>query len=433
MGTGLPQTTRELHMDAPSTRPLHLPCPAPRLALALLALASWASAAQPDWPQFHGPQRDARSAETGLLKRWPAAGPKLLWTARGIGHGFSSVAIAGELIYTTGNIGNDTVITALDLDGTARWQARNGPAYKRSYPGTRGTPTLDAGRLYHENADGDVVCLEAATGKPVWSINILKAFGGRNIRWALAESLLIDGDRLICTPGGKEAGIVALDKMTGKTLWVCPDTGDEPGYASPIVVDYKGIRQVITMMSRSVVGVHAETGRLLWKVKHAAAFNENIHTPVFHDGLVFVSTLPPTAAQCIRLTVAGDQVSAERLWRTGALNNHHGGVVLVDGYLYGSTTLGNWVCLDLKTGRKMHGARGVGKGSVVYADGMLITYSEKGRVGLVKATPEHHQVISQFRIPKGGKGPSWAHPVVCRGRLYLRHGDFLFCYDIRRQ
>jgi outer membrane protein assembly factor BamB len=319
----------------------------------------------------------------------------------------------------------------LDLDGKVKWTVKNGPAYKREIPGTRSTPTIEDGRLYHENADGNVVCLDAKTGKSIWSVNILKKFNGRNIRWGLAESLLIDGNNVICTPGGKSAGIVALDKMTGETVWVCKGIKDKPGYASPITIEYEGLRQIVTMMARSVVGVHADTGRLLWQHKHIAAHDENVLTPIFHDGFVFVSTLRPTASQVLKLTVEGDAVSAKRAWQTRALDNHHGGVVLVDGYLYGSTTRGKWVCMDIKTGKPTYSATGVRKGSLTYADGMLYTYSERRLVGLVKAAPDGHQVISRFMIPRGGRGPSWAHPVVCGGRLYLRHGDFLYCYRVK--
>jgi len=383
------------------------------------------------WPQFHGPRRDNKSDETGLLKQWPEGGPKLLWTAKGIGRGFSTVAIAGGLIYTTGNIGRDTVITALGLDGTKVWTAANGPAWSREIPGTRGTPTIDGDRLYHENADGDVVCLDARTGKKVWGLNILKKFGGRNIRWGLAESLLIDGDRVICTPGGTRVTMAALDKGTGKTVWTCEGAREKPGYASAILVEYGGARQIITMMSASVVGVHADTGKLLWQQKHPAYMDETVSTPVFHDGLVAVSTLGPGATQCIKLSVDGGAVSARQAWRTRALDNHHGGILLLDGHLYGTKVRRDWLCLELATGKVVHRAEGVGKGSLTYADGMLYTYSEKGLVGLVKATPKEHKVISSFRVPKGGRGPAWAHPVVCNGRLYLRHGDFLYCYDIR--
>lgn len=401
---------------------------------ALAALASRQAAgaeASAEWPQFHGPNRDNISTETGLLKRWPAGGPKRLWTATGIGYGFSTVAIAGGRIYTTGNIGKATVITTLDLAGKTLWRAKNGPAWKREVPGTRSTPTIDGGRLYHGNADGDVACLDAKTGRTIWSVNILRKFNGRNIQWGLAESLLIDGDRVVCVPGGQIVAMAALNKRTGKTVWLCQGTGDKPGYASPVLIDYKGLRQIVTMMSASVVGVHANTGKLLWRHVHKAYADETVSTPVFHEGLIAVATLGPGAARCLRLTVNGQTASVTQVWHTGILDNHHGGILGLNGYLYGTKVRDTWVCLDMKTGNVMYKADGVGKGSLTFADGMLYTYSERGRVGLVKATPDAHALLSQFTIPKGGRGPAWAHPVVCGRRLYLRHGNFLYCYDIR--
>jgi len=401
------------------------------VAAALVAAVSFAARA--DWPQFHGPNRDNLSAETGLLKRWPEGGPPLLWTATGIGEGFSSVAIAGGRIYTAGNLGEATVVTALDLDGKVLWRAPNGPADRHDRPGTRGTPTVDGDRVYHESSYGHLVCLDAATGRRLWTVNILKRFGGRDTQWGLSESVLVDGPRLIVTPGGERVAMAALDKMTGRTLWTTPGTGDKPGYASPVLVDYKGLRQIVTMLSGAIVGVHAETGRLLWRHEHKVYADEAVSTPVFwqDEGLLAVSTLWPGGARCLRLIVEGDRARVEEVWQTNALDNHHGGILAVGGYIYGSKLRGQWVCLDFKTGRSTYVAQGVGKGSLTWADGMLYTYSERGLVGLVPATPERHEVVSTFRIPQGGKGPAWAHPVVCGGRLYLRHGDRLHCYDVR--
>jgi outer membrane protein assembly factor BamB len=386
-----------------------------------------------EWPQFRGPRRDNVSRETGLMKKWPSSGPKLLWTAEDIGEGFSTVAIANGLIYTTGNIGIDTVITALDLDGKLKWTARNGPAYRREKPGTRSTPTIDDGRLYHENADGDIVCLEAGTGSKIWSLNILDKFDGRNITWALAESLLVDGDNVICTPGGQTVGIAALNKNTGRTVWTCKGINDKPGYSSPIVFEFKGLRQIVVLMAQSVVGVNAENGRLLWRVKHVTPFDENINTPIYHNGCVFVCSRT-TGSRLFRLNVDGEKASVEQVWKSELLESQHGGIILLDGYLYGSCrtgSLGPWACLDFKTGRRMYAEAGIGTGSLTYADGLIYAFNQSGTVALVRPTPHAFQIISRFSIPKGGKGPTWAHPVVCNGRLYIRHGNFLYCYDVK--
>jgi len=386
-----------------------------------------------EWPQFRGPGRDNLSFETGLMKQWPSSGPRLLWTAEGIGEGYSTVAVANGLIYTTGNIGNDTVITALDIDGGVKWTVKNGPAYKREKPGTRGTPTIDDGRLYHENADGDIVCLEAGTGKKIWSLNILKRFDGRNITWALAESLLIDGNNVICTPGGEKVGIAALNKKTGQSVWTCEGTNDKPGYSSPIVFEYKGLRQIVVLMAKSVAGVNADTGKLLWSIKHVTPFDENINTPIYNDGCVFVCSRT-TGSRLIRLKVDGDRVSVEEVWNSKLLESQHGGIILLNGYLYGASrtpSLGPWMCLDFATGKQMYAEPGIGPGSLTYADGMIYALNQNSTMALVRAVPNAFGVISQFSIPKGGSGPTWAHPVVCNGRLYIRHGNFLYCYDVK--
>ncbi len=400
--------------------------------LSVVLAGASAVAAAADWPQWRGPNRDGLSAEKGLLKEWPQAGPELLWTAKGLGEGFASVAIADGLIYTAGNVGADMKLAALSLDGKTQWQVRVGPAYKGDSPGSRGTPTVDGGCVYYETPEGTVSCLDAKSGKEVWSLNILKQFEGRNIQWALSESVLIDGNNLICCPGAEQAAMVALDKKTGKTVWVCKGAGDKPGYASPIIVDYQGLRQIVTLTATAAIGVNAKTGDLLWRFPHKTEWDANIPTPIYSDGCVFVDSGYGSGGELLRLKVAGDKCSAEKVWATKALDNHHGGIILVDGCLYGSSFGGQWVCLDFKTGEKKYGDAGVGKGSLTYADGMLYTYSEsRGNVGLVKATPSAHTIVSRFRVPAGGKGPNWAHPVVCGGRLYLRHGDLLFAYDIK--
>jgi outer membrane protein assembly factor BamB len=338
------------------------------------------------------------------------------------------------MIYTAGDIEDDTVITAMDLDGRILWRARNGRAWKGSQPGSRGTPTIDGGRLYHESPHGDLVCLDAATGERTWAVNILEAFHSENIDWALAESPLVDGDRVICCPGGPETAVVALDKATGRIVWKSPSTGDLAGYASAVLAEFQGVRMILTLTSRAAIAVHADTGELLWRFEHRTPFNENITRPLYHEGHVFLSTRT-TGSVLLKLQVRGNRVRVTPAWQSTELDNQHGGVILLDGYIYGSSHVRNnaqWICLDWKTGRPTYVKRGVGKGSLTYADGMLYTLAERGgRVGLVPATPEGHHVVSEFRIPDRGDGPTWAHPVVCGGRLYVRHSGFLYAYDIR--
>jgi len=394
------------------------------LSLSVLAVAA-------DWPQFHGPRRDNLSTETGLLKRWPEGGPKLLWQADGVGEGWASVAIKDKRIYTAGEIGSNTVITALDLTGKRLWQITNGSASRCPHPGGRGTPTIDGDCLYHLNASGEILCADARTGKSVWTLNIVAKFGCRIPRWGLAESLLVDGNNVICTPGGTEVLMVALDKRTGKTVWITPATGDKPAYTAPILVN----RQIVTMTSVSAVGVDADTGKLLWRYEQTVPYEANISHPIHRDGHIIISSTWGVGTTLLKLATTGVQ----KVWHTTELDNEHGGFVLVDGYLYGLAD-GNhkqrhWACLDWETGKTMwtsDNIPGLRSATTSYADGMLYLMTEKGVVMLANANPQKLDIVSQFELPKQGKGLCWAHLVICDGRLYIRHGQYLYVYEIRK-
>ncbi|MCX7047534.1 MAG: PQQ-binding-like beta-propeller repeat protein [Candidatus Sumerlaeota bacterium] len=408
-----------------------------------LAFAAATAAAQgvPDWPQFHGPLQNNISPDKNLLKRWPEGGPRLIWETRDIGEGYATVAIAGGRIYTAGNIGADTVITAMDLSGKILWQSKNGPAYKRAEPGARATPTIAGGKLYHLNGDGDVICLDAKTGAKIWALNMLEKFDGRNIQWGLSESLLVDGARVYCCPGGEKVMMAALNKDTGETIWTCVGVGDKPGYAAAIMVDYKGLRQIITMTSAEAISVAAETGKLLWRYDYPAPYDVNASSPIYHDGRVALFSTWGRGATMLKLNVEGEGVNArcaaEQVWYTKELDNEHGGVVLLDGYLYGLAD-GNhqkrhWACLEWNTGKTMYSVDGLPasrSATLTLADGMLYLMSDRGTVALAPADPKGLDIVSRFDLPKKGKGPAWAHLVILGGRLYIRHGNFLYCHDV---
>ena len=390
------------------------------------------------WPQFHGPRRDNKSTDTGLLKRWPAGGPALIFKTRGMGAGYSSVAISDGRILTAGDKAGKNVVTAMDMRGKILWQQPAGPAWRRPYPGSHSTPTIVGSRLYHMNAHGDVVCMETDTGKRVWRRNVLEDFDGRNIRWGLAESPLVVGDKLICCPGGPKVSMVALDVKTGKTLWQLSGVGDRPGYSSPILVEYGGLRQIVTTMSSSAIGVELNTGRLLWKVHHPARHDENILTPIYRDGHVFFSVPHNLGATRMKLLVEGKNCSVEKVWHSKELDNKHGQIVLVGEYLYGhgdGDDNPRWVCTEWATGKTMYSDRGPGKrsGTLTYADGMLYIMGDEAIVGLVPCTPKGFEIVSRFTLPDDGKGYAWAHPVVLAGRLYIRHGEMLYAYDVRQK
>jgi outer membrane protein assembly factor BamB len=411
-----------------------------RITLAFsLLLTTMAFTAEKEcfWPQFHGPDRDNMSAEKGLPKSWPQNGPNLLWTAAGLGHGYSSVSIANGMIYTAGSIEDNTVVIALNLDGKILWKVTNGRAWvgkgSGSRPGTRGTPTIDGDRLYHQSPHGDIVCLNARTADKIWQLNVVEKFNSTLPTWALAESLLVDGNRLISCPGGPQTSMVALDKSDGSLVWKAPSVAERAGYSSPILFEYKGLRIITTLTAKSIIGVNADTGRLLWRIEHESYADENVMMPIFHDGCIFISTLKAGSVKW-KLNVQNGGVALEEIWRTTELDNHHGGVILINENLYGSSTFRNrnlLVCLDWKTGRTKYMDKSIGKVSLTCADAMLYALSIDGVVGLVRPTPAGHELVSSFEIPEGGKGKSWAHPVVCGGRLYIRHGEFLYAYALK--
>ncbi|MBL7223690.1 MAG: PQQ-binding-like beta-propeller repeat protein [Candidatus Brocadiae bacterium] len=404
-----------------------------RVALLLGAVLAWARSGAAEWPQFHGPRRDNMSTETGLLEQWPEGGPTRLWTAKGIGHGFASVAIAHGLIFTTGNVGKNTVITALDLHGKPAWTFANGPAWTREHPGSRSTPTLDGGHLYHKSPLGHLVCLEAKTGRKVWGVDTAERFGARQLKWAFGESPLIDGDRVIVCPGGEEAGIVALDKRTGKTVWVCAETRHKAGYGSAILVEHGGLRQIVVATAQSLVGVRAADGKLLWQIKHKTPYDENIMMPLFHEGHVLFSTGHRVGAVRLKLNVQGQACAVDVVWRNPDLDNHHGGLILHGGHLYtyshGKYKWG-FTCAEWESGKTTFRVRTPTKGALTYADGRIYALDERRGMRLLRPNTAKLDVVSEFEIPRGGKGPTWAHPVVCGGRLYIRHSDFLYAYDI---
>jgi outer membrane protein assembly factor BamB len=384
-----------------------------------------------DWPQWRGPQRNGISAETGLRQSWSPGGPTQAWSARDVGAGYGSVAVAGDRVYVQGQKGRESGVTALArADGKAVWWRAVGSAGNNDQgPGPRGTPTVDGDRLFVLTENGDLAALGAADGSIVWRRNILKEFGARNIPWLISESPLVDGTRVVVTPGGPNAGMVALDKATGKTIWAAKELSDEAGYASAIAGDVQGVRTLMTLTAEGGVGVRASDGKLMWKHRPVANRTANITTPVFSDNKVFYTSAYGTGGALLGLRAEGGLVKAEELYFTRDMANHHGGVVVVNGYLYGfhNSIL---TCLEFATGKTMWRDRSVGKGSVVYAEGNLYLLGEKNVVGLAEATPAGYREKGRFEIADQG-WPSWAHPAVSGGRLYIRNQAMLTAYNVR--
>jgi len=379
-----------------------------------------------NWPGWRGASRDGKSPDTGLLKAWPEGGPKRLWSISGLGHGYSNVAVVGKSIYTTGIIGKTLHMFRFADGGEERWRVKIGPGFIKSYGGSRATPTYDQNRLYLESGNGLVGCYESRNGKVVWTRK-LSEFGGRTPGWGFAESVLITGDLAVVTPGGKSC-IVALDKTTGKTVWQSPPFGGAQ-YSSPITVKHRGHEIIINGTHKGLICVDAKTGKLKWTKTFASGNTANCPTPAFEDGKVFWATGYGKGGICLSIELGLAGMIGEEIWRTRDMDCKHGGYVIVGRYIYGNDGSG-WACIDLKTGETKWTERGIGRGSICYADGMLYLYAEKrGAVALVKASPEGYTQTGTFRVH--GAGPSWAHPVVIGGKLYLRYDEQLYCYDVR--
>lgn len=421
-----------------------------RAAVAKVAAGSAAglpTADSRDWPQFRGPRRDAICTETGLLTDWPQDGPPLLWKLEGLGKGFSTISIADGRFYTMGDRktadGTESQF-ALSYDLATRrelWAARVGPPHQ---DGPRCTPTVVADKVYVLGTAGDLRCLDAGSGKSIWHKSLAGDFGGQMMSmWKFSESPLVDGDRLICTPGGPEASLVALHKETGETLWQCavPKIGDRgkdgAGYASAVVAEIAGVRQYVQLLGRGMIGVEAATGRFLWGYNPIANTVANIPSAIVRGDYVFTTTSYKTGSALLHIQRDGDQFRAEEVYFLSPkdFENHHGGVVLAGDYLYGGDgqNQGHPVCLKWTTGEIAWKQRAPVSGSaaVLYADGHLIFRYDRGPVALIEATPDAYRLKAKF-TPPTADGPAWAHPVIHQGRLYLRHNDLLLCYDLRK-
>jgi outer membrane protein assembly factor BamB len=396
--------------------------------LAILVLAASASRAE-DWPQWRGPNRDGKSAETGLLKSWPKDGPKLLWAVEGLGTGWSSPAVVKGLVFVTGVRDDREFLYAYDLDGKLVWKEEIGPAWTRNYPGSRHTPAVSDGDVYVLTGKGLLSCYEAKSGGKWWRIDLVEQFKAAPPTWGFAEGLLVDGDNLICTPGGKEASLVALMKKSGQTTWTSKGLGDAAAYTAPILVAQGAARLIVQITSQHVVGVDAATGRCLWRQPFRNLYGDHCVTPIYQDGRIYAVAGFGLGGVMLRLAPDGKSVTPE--WTDARLDSLHGGVILVDGFLYGAGDRNpRWLCLDWKTGEVKYEARAFKPGGIAYAEGMLYCYSQDGIVALVPATPREFQPVASFAVPKG-TGEHWAHPVISGGRLYIRHGDVLMAYDIQ--
>jgi outer membrane protein assembly factor BamB len=420
--------------------------PLVRAALAAAAVAAAGTAPASDWPGWRGPNRDGRSPETGLLQEWPAVGPRLLWRAQGIGAGLSSVAVVGDRIYTMGDKDGAQHVFALDKgDGRIAWSARVGRPWDDEYAGPRGTPTVDGDLVYAIGTEGDLVCLEAKGGKERWRKSLPRDFGGAMMSmWKFSESPLVDGDRLVFTPGSRDAALVAVDKKTGQTIWkaAVPDLGpngkEGAAYAGIVISSGAGVKQYVQLMGKGLVGIRASDGRFLWGYNRIANGVANIPTPLVRGDHVFTSTGYQTGAALLHLVAEGEGVAAREVYFLPAstFQNHHGGAVLVGDHVYAGHghNKGFPISLDFLTGKVAWGGdirnAGTGSAAVLYADNRLYFRYQNGVVLLLEAKPTGYSEKGSFTIPEVSH-PSWPHLVVADGRLYVREQDSLYVYDVR--
>jgi len=386
----------------------------------------------PSWPEFHGPGRTNISPEKGLLKQWPEGGPRMVWKYSRCGQGYSGVSIAEGMIFTAGDFDDVEKLLALDMEGKLLWTAPNGEAWVGASPGSRTTPTYDDGALYHMNPKGRLASFDAQSGKPRWVVDVKSRFDARWGIGSLAENVIVEGGKVLCMPGGPKGRVVALDKHTGETVWTNTEIEHTAAYCSPLVVTHRGVRQLITMTQKSVVGVDVRTGKLLWSAPFVPRSPQNALTPVYHDGLVFVACGHRTGGTLLKIDVPSR--SAIPVWHRRDLDNCHGGAILIDGKLFGcGCRMGgkSFYCVDFLTGETLKLDRALGKVGISAAEGMLYCLNHQGMMYLLAVTPDAFEVVSQFDLGKRPANSYLAHPVVCGGRLYLRCGQQLFVYDVR--
>ena len=403
-------------------------------AMAVVSLGN-VRAASFDWPQWRGPDRSDVSKETGLLKKWPAEGPKRAWLYENAGNGYSGPAIANGKYFTIGTRDNNECVLALDANtGKEIWAAKIGAELDNRWGGgPRGTPTVDGDRVYALSGKGDLACINIADGKVVWTAS-MNALGGRTPDWGYTESVLVDGDKVVCTPGGSKGALAAFNKANGKEVWRSTDFTDGAQYASIIPADINGQRQYIQLTMKHLAGISAKDGKLLWTSDWPGR-TAVIPTPIYRDSHVYISSGYGVGCKLVKIE-AGDK--ATTVYENKVMKNHHGGVILVGDHLYGYSDGLGWVCQDFKSGDQVWAERSkLGKGAIAFADGMLYCLDERsGTVVLIEASPKGWSEHGRFKLDpqtkiRSPQGAIWTHPVISNGKLYLRDQDLIYCYDIK--
>jgi len=382
--------------------------------------------------QWRGQNRDGNYNETGLLRSWPAEGPKLLWHYDNIGDGYASAAVVShDRIYTAGSVGGKGTIFAFSLDGKLAWSTVYGDEFVESFPGSRSTPLIHNGKVYLMSGFGKIVCLSADKGTLLWSVDIMKDYAGRNITWGVTENLLIEGDMLFCTAGGIKNNVIALNKNTGKLIWSSPGNGEVSAYCSPILITLPARKVLVTMTEKSILGLDAESGGKLWSFEQVNEWAVHANSPVYANGYLYC--VSGYGCGGVMLKISADGTKAEQVWKNTDLDSRMGGVVLLNGKIYGmGDKIKGLHCIDWKTGKEVAFDKMNNKfGNIIAADGMLYTYDESGVITLIEPVLSGFKKVSSFKVPFGS-AQHWAHLVIENGRLYVRHGNSLMVYDLRR-
>jgi outer membrane protein assembly factor BamB len=410
---------------------------AARLTLAAIAALYLLPTLRADWPQWRGPDRTDLSKETGLLKSWPPDGPKRLWLSKEAGLGYSGPAVVQGKLFTLGVRKDEEQLIAFDVqDGKELWAAPVGDPLKNNWgDGPRGTPTVDGGFVYALSGQGTLVCVQVADGKLSWQ-KTMHDFGGRTPGWGYTESVLVDGNKVVCTPGGKKGALVALDKKTGNTIWQSKEFTDEAQYASIIPAEINGQRQYVQLTTKHFVGIGADDGKLLWSADFPGS-TAVIPTPIVQGNQVYVTAGYGAGSKSIKV---GPKNELTELYANKVMKNHHGGAILLDGHVYGYSDGPGWVCQNFQTGDEVWAEKNaLGKGCITYADGMFVCMSEgNGTVVLIEASPKGWKEHGRFKLDpqttqRSPSGHIWTHPVVADGRLYLRDQELLACYDLKNR
>ncbi|MDD4755093.1 MAG: PQQ-like beta-propeller repeat protein [Prolixibacteraceae bacterium] len=396
------------------------------LILFLLFTCSILSAQVPT--KWRGPNGNGVYEETGLLKKWPESGPEIIRHYEGLGEGHSSPAFANGMIYLSGMIDGEGYIFVLNPQGKLEWKASYGPEFVESYPGSRSTPVIAGDLLYIYSGSGVLTCMDANDGSIKWSRDSFKDFDGKNITWGVTETVVIDGETVFLTPGGKKNNVVALNRFNGELIWTSPGVGELSAYCTPLLVDLPARKLLVTMTADHIIGIDASDGKLLWSYPQTNRWNVHANTPVFYDGDLFCFSGYGQGG--VKLDLSSDGSSVKKVWTNKNLDSRIGGIVVIDGYLYGSgDNSREWRCVDWVTGDEKYAATDIGKGVVIYADGMLYCYSDRGELALAEASPEGFNILGSTRVILG-TGQHWSHPVIHNKRLFLRHGNVLIAYKI---